>query len=357
MANAIERAAQGAIHAATSLVHATPGGANDLTRLRKVLVVRVDDRVGNVLLTTPLVRALRAGLPGAEIHWLLAGRRRLLVEGLPHVDKLISYDKTSAGRRPLSFAAMLWRLRREGYDAVIEAAHFDVLSTTQALLARWTGAPVRIGSLRGDAPRYYTHPVAIPDGVRNDVAARLQLLRPLALPEQGRALETTAGLAPDVQASVEKMLAELGLKPGGFILANPGARKLDRRFPPDQLGELLKRLAEASGHTALVLWGPGEEELAEAAARAGGALVRKAPPTDLHQLAALLRRSALLVTNDTGPMHLGVACGAPTLALFTVPEHVRWGHELPTFRAVEAWSPGPEVLERAAEAGRALLKV
>ncbi len=157
MANAIERAAQGAIHAATSLVHATPGGAIDLTRLRKVLVVRVDDRVGNVLLTTPLVRALRAGLPGAEIHWLLAGRRRLLVEGLPHVDKLISYDKTSAGRRPLAFAAMLWRLRREGYDAVIEAAHFDVLSTTQALLARWTGAPVRIGSLRGEPPPAHAH--------------------------------------------------------------------------------------------------------------------------------------------------------------------------------------------------------
>lgn len=356
MANAIERAAQSAVHAVTSLVQATPGGPIDPASLRKILVVRVDDRVGNVLLTTPLIRALRAGLPNAEIHWLLAGRRRLLVEGLSHVDRLLSYDKSSAGRRPWAFASMLWRLRRERYDAVIEAAHFDVLSTTQALLARWTGAPVRIGPLRGDAPRYYTHPVPIPDSVRNDVAARLQLLRPLGLPEQGRELETTAGLAPDVQQSVEAMLRELGLEAGGFILANPGARKLDRRFPPEQLGLLLKRLAEASGHTALVLWGPGEEALAEAAARAGGDQVRKAPPTDLHQLAALLRRSALLVTNDTGPMHLGVACGAPTLALFTVPEHVRWGHALETFRAVDATTPGPETIERAFDSGRALLK-
>ena len=73
----------------------------------------------------------------------------------------------------------------------------------------------------------------------------------------------------------------------------------------------------------------------EAVAEAGDGAVM-APATDLHALAGLLRRAALLLTNDTGPMHLGVACRTPTLALFIVGDWERWGHPIPTFRALDA---------------------
>ncbi len=88
------------------------------------------------------------------------------------------------------------------------------------------------------------------------------------------------------------------------------------------------------------MWGPGEEAIARevCAGSAGAALL--APPTDLDALAAHLRAAALAVTNDTGPMHLAVACGVPALAIFLAPDAARWGHPGPRFAGVDAAAPG-----------------
>src|SRR5207245_8632578 len=83
---------------------------------------------------------------------------------------------------------------------------------------------------------------------------------------------------------------------------------------------------------AVIVWRPGEEELAVAIAAETGAIV--APKTDLDQLAHIFRRAAVVVTNDTGPMHLAVACGAPTVGLFLDEAGLRWAHPGPRFRAV-----------------------
>ena len=86
---------------------------------------------------------------------------------------------------------------------------------------------------------------------------------------------------------------------------------------------------------------PADASLASRGGQAGDAALM-APETNLHVLAGLLRKAALLLTNDTGPMHLGVACRTPTLAPFTVGDWDRWGHPIPTFRALDARGTGLE---------------
>lgn len=344
MPNTPERLVHAAAAALSRFGHPGPGPERiDTAALRKVLVVRVDDRVGNVLLTTPLIRALREGLPHVRIDWLLPARRRHLVDRLYLAHVLVPFEKRWGGRNPAALAAALWRLRAERYDAVIEATHHDGFSLTSSLLARWSGAPIRIGHDRGDARHYYTHALPPPAPETYDVAARLRLLEPFGIRPRGFELETSAGTSPDATAAAAALLAELRLEPGRFVVANPGARKLDRRFPPERLAEVLRRVAKASGHKVLVVWGPGEQELARAAAEGARPAAVLAPATDLHVLAALLRRSALLVTNDTGPMHLGVACRVPVLALFTQEDASRWGHPIPTFRAIDASEAAADV--------------
>lgn len=316
--------------------------------LRRVLVVRTDDRVGNVLLTTPLLRALREGLPHVRIDFLLSARRQALVDGLFLADRLVPWDKRRAARNPVAFSAFLMSLRSADYDAVIDAAHYDAFSLTAALFTRWTGAPVRIGHDRGDAAHYYSHAVPVPEQTRYDVAVKLGLLGPLGLPPRGHLLETSAGTSSDAVGDVASMLGALELERGRYFVVNPGARKLDRRVSPERLAQVIRRIAGASGLKALVVWGPGEEALAQDLVSAARPAARLAPATDLHQLAAVLRRAALLVTNDTGPMHLGVACGAPVLALFTMADSARWGHPLPTFHALEHADDLPD-LEHEAE--------
>ncbi|MFY0575310.1 glycosyltransferase family 9 protein [Cystobacter fuscus] len=90
----------------------------------------------------------------------------------------------------------------------------------------------------------------------------------------------------------------------------------------------------ASGRTPIVTWGPGEEELARSVvAAAPGALL--APPTNIDELAALMRDAGLTLCNNTGPMHLSVAVGAPTLGLFLHMDMARWGHPYPPHRMVD----------------------
>jgi ADP-heptose:LPS heptosyltransferase len=347
-----------ATSALSRIGHPGPGPARvDTAALRKILVVRADDRVGNVLLTTPLLRALREGLPHVRIDWLIAARRRVLVDRLYLAHTLVPYDKRRCARNPAALAALLWRLRRERYDAVVEASHHDVFSLTQALFARVTAAPVRVSYDRGESRHYYTHALPSPSSHTYDVAARLGLLEPLGLPPRGVGLETSAGTGPEAMAAAEALLRVLRLEPGRFVVANPGARKLDRRFPPERLAEVLRRVAKASGLKVLVVWGPGEEALAQEAVEGARPAAVLAPATDLHLLAALLRRAALLVTNDTGPMHLGVACGTPVLALFTQQDAARWGHPQASFRAVDASEQAADVPAAAERAAAELVDV
>src|SRR5205807_3487514 len=102
-----------------SLIFPLRGDRPRLQELRRVLVVRPDDRVGNALLTVPLALALRDALPAARIDLLLARRRASVADGLPGV-RVVRVEKTDAFRHPLRFVRFLRALRSAGYDAVID---------------------------------------------------------------------------------------------------------------------------------------------------------------------------------------------------------------------------------------------
>jgi len=306
--------------------------------LRRVLVVRPDDRVGNALLTVALALALRDALPRARIDLLLARRRAAVAEGLPGVH-LVPFEKTDAFRHPLRFVQFLRALRAAGYDAVIDAAHWHAFSLTSALLSRVAARRWLVGADRG-ASHLYSHAEPPPPPDLPEVQAKLLLLNGLGLsPPPPPALQTALGIEHAAWA------AEVTRALPGFAALNPGARKADHRWPAERFAGLARALG-ARGVPSLVTWGPGEEALARAVAESSGGAASVAPPSDLGRLAALFRRAALVVTNDTGPMHLAAACGAPVLALLHAPEGARWAHPGPRFAALVA----PEVAEAAAAA-------
>jgi len=310
--------------------------------LRRVLVVRPDDRVGNALLTVPLAAALRDALPAARIDLLLARRRAVVAEALPGI-RVVPFEKTDAFRHPIRFIRLLRRLRGEGYDAVIDAAHWHAFSLTSALLSRIAARRWLIGAERG-AAFLYSHAEPPPRADIPEISAKLLLLRGLGLtPPQRPPLQTTLGIEQETWAA--QTTRDLGV----FAALNPGARKEDHRWPAERFSQLARALRDR-GIAALITWGPGEELLARSVVEGAAGAARLAPATDLAQLAALFRRAALVVTNDTGPMHLAVACGAKVVALLHAPEGARWTHPGPRFVALVA----PSVSEVVAAAGRLL---
>ncbi len=303
------------------------GGRPRPEEIRRLLVVRTDDRVGNALLTLPLVRALQQALPGAQVDLLLAARRALVAEGLPGL-KVLRFDKRDAFLHPLRFAGFLRRLRGH-YDVVIDAAHWHAFSLTSALLSRWAASRWLAGAARGPAQIYSA---AVPPGAASEDAAKLLLAGGLGLSLLPQPLETALGRGAPVVG-------------GRFAALNPGARKPDHLWPAARFAAVARGLLPLRS---VVFWGPGEEGLARAVVDAAPGAAELAPATDLDQLAACFRAAALVVTNDTGPMHLAVACGAPVVALFLDEAGLRWAHPGPRFEAVVAAPDEAPVLAAAA---------
>ncbi len=271
---------------------------------RRVLVVRIDNRVGEALLTTPVIDRL-AGR-GLEVHVLVHPKVRRVLEGHPHVARLWSFEKRWS---------VLRALRAERFDAVVNCGNWDLEAVTSAVVARLVGGA---GAVLGPAnfPSGWLMDVPVPalPGTRAEAEQRAHLVAPLA-PALGPARLSFRETPP------------FRVVEGRYAVVNPGGRLGFRRVAPELFAVAASTLL-ARGVTPVVTWGPGEEPLVDQLCAACPGAVR-APPTSLDELASLLRGAVLSVTNNTGPMHLSAAVGCPTVALFLRMELARWGHPYP----------------------------
>ena len=112
----------------------------------------------------------------------------------------------------------------------------------------------------------------------------------------------------------EAMVAEAA--GAGFALVNPGAAWPNKRWYSDRFGELASFIRDVRGLVPFVLWGPGEEPIARAVVEASNGAAKLAPPTRLADLVEICRRASLMVSGDTGPLHIATAVGTPVVSIF-----------------------------------------
>ncbi len=280
-----------------------------LKSAKRVVIVRIDNRVGEALLTTPLVQALAAT---HEVHLVVHPKCVRVLEGLPGLAGLHGFE-----RRSLARTGELERLCDGA--VVVNAASWVEYSGTPALLSRRLGRRACvIGPAVGPAKRLMDVAVSPKPGTRNEVEQRLHLLSPLLSEPRG----ALAFRPPKTSPAVEALLGAHAR----LVVLNPGGRLDERRAPPEVFAKVAAAV-QREGSTALVTWGPGEEDLARQVASESGGLL--APPTTLDELAALMAKARAVVCNNTGPMHLSVAVGAPTIGLFWKMPVDQWGHPRP----------------------------
>jgi heptosyltransferase-1 len=142
------------------------------------------------------------------------------------------------------------------------------------------------------------------------IRKNLRLLRTLGI-EDDRIMFPFAHVE---SAVLDGIRASLGGRP--FALINPGAAWPNKRWPPERFGQVAAFLREVRQLPSVVLWGPGEEALAQAVVDASEGAAERAPFTSLTDLLALCRAAALMVSGDTGPLHIATAAGTPTVSIF-----------------------------------------
>jgi lipopolysaccharide heptosyltransferase II len=305
-----------------------PGTWNRERGSPRVLLVRLR-LLGDVVFTTPLVRALRRELPDARLTYLVEPAAAPIVAGNPHLDEVIVALKRRGIARLRDDYRLARRLRRERFDIVLDLHG----GPRAAWLSRATGAPMRIGYTIAGRSWMYTHAIPRPPdlGPRHSVVNQWDLLAPLGIgpPDPGRdAVEIVED--PAAAGRVAAKLRALGIgAEDEVVVLHVSAGNPFRRWPAEAFVELAARLAAAGGHRRVVLTsGPSEAEaaarIAVAARQQLGAAGHQVvdPALDVAELRALTGRAAVYIGGDSGPLHVASATTTPIVALFgpTLPE-------------------------------------
>lgn len=284
----------------------------------RILIVRLS-AIGDVIHGVPVLCALREALPEAFLGWVVEGRAGDLLEGHPALDALIRVP-----RGWLKSPREVWRLRQRLQALQFDAA-IDLQCLTKSAIAAWlSGAGRRIGKAGDDGRELsrWFHNELVECSGSHVIEHYLELLKPLGIKSPEVRFELPER---DVDAQVaEEFVRSNGLAGRRVAILNPGAGWPSKVWPAERYGELARHLAKVHGLASVAVWGGASElPLAEAIVAASGGKAILAPATSMRELAALCRRAAMFVGSDTGPMHLAVAVGTPTISLHG-PSQAEW---------------------------------
>ena len=269
-----------------------------------ILIVRLG-ALGDVVHTIPAAAALRAAFPAAHIDWLVDAKHRPIVELVTTIDRAISLPRPTLP----GWSSVIRAMRHVPYDVAIDLQGL----LKSAVLARASGAKRIVGfsiwHLREKAARPFYSDAHDAEG-GHVIAKNLRLLRAVGV--QDETIRFPIAAAPS--AALDALRHRLG--PRRFALINAGAAWPNKRWPPERFGQVAAFLRDACGLEPVILWGPGEELLAARVTAGASGTAIEAPRTSVIDLVALTRAAELVISGDTGPLHIAAAVGTPTVSLF-----------------------------------------
>jgi len=291
--------------------------------VKNILLVRTD-RIGDVILSLPMLPLLKRKFPGASITVLVREYTRELVERHSCVDEVLVYENEGS---IASLWSMLLSIREKKFDvAIIPYPRFR-----PTLILFLAGIRVRVGSgYRWYSflynKRIYEHRK---DARRHEVEYNLNLLSALSI-DPASSPEFEFRTEPSSERAVDSILAGKGLGKGEkFAVLHPGSGGSARDWPAVNFTELGNRISEELGLKIVVTGGKEESALVSMTAGGlGSPAVTFAGDLSLGELAALLRRAVVFISNSTGPMHIAAVVGTPVVAFFPPIiqcSPVRWG--------------------------------
>src|SRR5262245_3809645 len=291
----------------------------DQTRVLLVLL----GAVGAVLRILPALNTLRSPSPSLLLPWLVEDLSHDLLVGHPQIDAIMRFPRRSlreAIGRPHLLAGRIADLRRDLRRGRFTVALDFQGSLKSGLLAWLSGAPRRVGFAPGHCRElsfvFTNEWVRPPSRSLNRVERNLIFAE--ALGAVGDTVEVILPERPEEGRAAEEVLQGLNPERAPVVVLSPGTseRQRHKRWPAEHYAKLAALLTSSLRVAPLVAWGPGEQDLAQAVVSGSKGAARAMPPPSLRLLAAILRRSALFVGGDTGPMHLAWSVGCPVLALF-----------------------------------------
>lgn len=301
-----------------------PGPGNNFKR---ILVVRTD-RIGDVVLTTPVLRELRRNYPYSYIAVMVSPYAEDIVKGNPYVDEVIVYDKAGGKKNRGGFWSFVARLKKKRFDLAIV---LHVKKRTN-LITFFADIPKRIGYYDKNFGFLLTD--KIPDtrglGLKHEVDYCLDILRNLGLRVEDRQLYMP--LRKEALEWADRVLKENAIASNDKVaVIHPGASCVSKRWLKERFVVLANKLFEEYKFKVIVA-AYGENDVAvadEITENIRHQALNLAGKTSLPQLAAVLKRADIFISNDSGPVHIASALGTAVISIFGRNQAglspVRWG--------------------------------
>jgi len=341
-AKRFERAGSAALRSLlrAALPRPTPvAGRLEPASVRRVLLVRQDSRLGNLILLTPLLKGIRGAFPQAKTDVLVSDAYGEILRSDPNVGRIFVLPKEMFWPDSTLPVRLLWTLRRNRYDVAFDASAMHAFSLSSAVITALSGAWRTVGFDRGDAKVFLNELVPPPALPLHETLIQLCLLRHLLAgrAEGAPAARPECHLTDPERAEGKALWDSWGL--GGDSVAIFVGARAEKRWPLENFLGLAGRIG-AAGRRCVLFGGPAEKALVEGLGLPAGSFL--APSLPLRRFASALAQARAVVTADTGPMHLAVALGVPTVELFlgsatwsSEPWRYGYGH-LPGHRVIDA---------------------
>lgn len=310
---------------------ARPAPPGEWRQARRLLCIRLDN-LGDLLMTTPALRALKSAAPGRHLTLLGSAAGVSAAPYLAELDAALSYDapwvKSEAASAPENDRAMIEILRAHGFDAAVIFTVHTQSALPAALLCRLAGIPRVLAHARENPYRLLSDwlPEIEPQVARHEVRRQLDLVAAVDATTADERLAFRVG-AED-RARLEVKLRQLGIDPAQpWVLMHPGATAPSRRYPPESYATAAELIARRLRCPVLFGGDCGERALVDMVrARMQVPAPSLAGALSLGECAAAIESATVLVANNSGPVHLAAALGTPVVDLYalTNPQHTPW---------------------------------
>ncbi|MBN2097714.1 MAG: lipopolysaccharide heptosyltransferase II [Candidatus Omnitrophica bacterium] len=279
--------------------------------MKRILIVNVNWR-GDVLFSTPFLRAIRENFPEAFIATLVVPRCVPILENNPDLNEIIVFDERGKQRGLWGKMKLIRLLRTKNFDL----AFILHRSLTRTLICWLAGIPERVGYYTKKRSLFLTKNIFAQAEPVHKVDYFLKIAQDYGVPVKNRDYQFL--ISQDNRDYADKLLQEQGVKKGDFLVVlNPGGNWDLKRWPKENFALLGDSLVEKYQARVLITGAAKDIKLAEEIA----ALMKNQPlllcgKTTLGELAALMAKVNLVVANDSGPMHIALSQGAKVIALF-----------------------------------------
>lgn len=284
--------------------------------IRKVLFIRVD-RIGDLVLSTPALRALKQAFPRSELVVLASPSNQSLLLHNPYVDRVVVYDEK---KRLGDKIGIIRQLRAYGFDLAIDPyPDYELRTAVIAFLSR---ARKRVGYASYGREVFFN--VVTPKMKANQhfVDLTLGILNPLGMGARDKAPEIF--LADGERKWARTWLKEKGVWGKPLVGIHPGGYYESQRWPPERFADLIDQLQKDRKLDLIVFGGPGEEYLTGKICSMVTGEVLTSPEDDIRRFAALLSHCSLFICNNSGPLHIAAGLGIPTISMMGPTIKERW---------------------------------